>query len=199
MALYETAQDFPAGVCVRTATFTALNRPGQVEATSGGQLLRGQGWAVALEILPMEREEVAELEAFLLSLRGGRGAFRLGDPFQSYPLGAATGTPVTSGAVKGAEELTVTGWTASTTGQLLANDKIEIAGHLYAVLSDADSDGAGASTVAVWPPLRESYEDATTVVTSNARGTFALEGDVIFSRDVAQDVGLNLAAREVRS
>lgn len=199
MALYETTQDFPAGVGIRACTFTPLTRAGVIEANGAGQMLHGQGWGLTLEILPMERAEVAEFESFLLSLRGGAGTFRLGDPFQSLPLGAATGTPVTSGATRGAEALSVTGWTASTTGQLMANDKLEIAGHLYTVLATVDSDGAGAATVDVWPPLRESYEDGTTVVTSNARGTFALTGEVNFSRDAVQVIGLTLTAREVRT
>jgi hypothetical protein len=121
----------------------------------------------------------------------------MGDPFQSLPLGVASGNPVTSGATKGAEDLSGTGFTASVVGQLKANDKVQIGDHLYSVLQDVDSDGSGDATVKLWPPLREAYADATEVITENARGVFALTENVQFSRDALELYGTSLKASEV--
>lgn len=201
MALYQTIQDFPAGVCVSSCQLTAKNRAGVVEVTEHSQdvqLLRGQGWAIELGFLPMEREEAAVLEAFLLSLRAGSGRFWMGDPYQSLPLGVASGSPVTSGAAAGDEVLSITGFAVSVIGQLKANDKVQIGSHLYAVLSDVDSDGAGSASVRLWPPLREAYANGTAIITQNARGVFALTETTEFTRDVLELHGTQLIAAEVR-
>ncbi len=201
MSLYETIQDFPVDVCITGCRLSALNREGVVEVVEKvgfSQVLRGQGWAIELDFLPMDRDEAAAMESFLLSLRAGSGQFRMGDPYQSLPLGAASGSPVTSAATAGSESLDVTGFDISVTGQLLANDKIQIGDHLYSVLADVDSDGSGDATISLWPPLREDYADSTAVITENARGVFALTEGVTFSRDVIEMHGVSFSAREVR-
>ena len=162
------------------------------------QLIRGQGWRLSLEFLPTGRAEAAKLEAFLLSLRAGSGRFWMGDPYQSQPLGVASGSPVTSSAAIGSETLAVTGFAVSVTGQLKANDKVQIGNHLYSVLADVDSDVSGNATVSLWPPLRDSYADGTAIITENARGVFALTEDLEFSRDRLELYGTRLSAGEVR-
>jgi hypothetical protein len=75
MSLSDVVQDFPAGICINACRFLVRNRARVVRILPGmgGQKFQGQGWEIELNFLPLEREEAADLEAFLLSLRAGSG------------------------------------------------------------------------------------------------------------------------------
>lgn len=200
MALYETIQDFPAQICISGCRLTPRNVVG-VSTSSftlkrQSQIFAGQRWEIELDFLPMERHEAGTLEAFLMSLRGGAGRFRMGDPFQSMPRGQAIGQPKTSAANAGDEILIVSGFLPNVLKQLAANDRIQIGDHLYAVLADASSDNLGDSILNLWPSLRESYADDTPIITRNARGVFSLSDTPTFSRNNVELYGTNLTAVE---
>lgn len=198
---HEVTQDFPSDVPIIGATLRRVNAVG---FSQGPFSLRedvmvwpGQRWEVELEFLPQVRADAAVLEAFLTSLRGSAGMFRIGDPWQSLPRGANNGTPFLKGAaVAGSQTIETDGWAVSIAGQLLANDLIQIRSDLYVVLEDVNSDAAGVATIHLWPDLRAAYSDNTVVITENARGVFRLQRSPAFSRDRLGYFGTRLEAVE---
>ncbi|MDB6079759.1 MAG: hypothetical protein JWO82_3506 [Akkermansiaceae bacterium] len=187
--IFEGIQNFPAGIGQTDVTLRAVNVIGVQESPYSlireTQLFPGARWELEIALIPSERKDAQRIEAFLLSLRGRAGRFRLGDPYRSMPLGTALGSPIVTEALAGSEVITSRGWTPSRAGLLLAGDFIEIDQHLHMTLADVNSDATGAASLSVWPALREQSFEYTPIVTRNARGLFALDANSIeFTRNV---------------
>ncbi len=69
----------------------------------------------------------------------------MGDPVNTSPRGAATGTPLVKGASQTGNTLTTDGWTTGVTGILKAGDWIQLGtgstSTLHKLQQAADSDG----------------------------------------------------------
>lgn len=100
----------------------------------------------------------------------------------------------------GAQGLYLDGWTASTTGILLAGDFIQLnsgsAARLHQVLGDQNSDPWGNAYVDLWPRLREAPANASAVTTTNPVGVFRLT-DWDLNLDALQQYGGGFNAEEV--
>lgn len=99
----------------------------------------------------------------------------------STPRGTASssaGTPVVNGASQTGDTLNIDGVPASQTGYLKAGDYIQLGSgltsRLYKVLDDADSNASGEVSLTIYPDLRSSPADDSTVVVSDAKGLFRL-------------------------
>lgn len=201
--IYQTTQPFPADIGQTDVTLRAVNVVGEQRGPFSGlreiQVFPGAHWEIEVAFLPAERPEAQRLEAFLLSLRGKAGRFRMADPYRSLPLGSNLGTPVIRVApAAGDEEIETEGWTPNEDGLLKAGDFIEIASRLHQVLRDVDSDADGEAAIAIWPPARAAYAVAAPVITENARGVFALDSNALeFTRNVSGLNGAILRAVEV--
>ena len=142
---------------------------------------QGQRWEADITLPQMNRENAEEWVAFLMKLYGQKGTFLLGDPLGGTARGSAStaaGTPVVNGASQTGGTLAIDGLPASATGYLKAGDYIQLGSaataQLYKVLNDADSNGSGEATLDIWPNLRSSPADGSTVVVANAKGVFRL-------------------------
>jgi len=181
--------DWPAGIRFTSAVITARSAVGAVISpysfSRESQNWGGERWEMSLEFLRTTRAQAAAVEAFLLRLRGGIHQVRLGDPWGSLPQGSRLGTPVVgASATAGATSFASKGWGVSQSGVLLTNDYLEIDERLYRVLADVDADANGDATIEVWPRLRESYAEDTSIRTQNPRTLWSLaEPSVTFSRD----------------
>jgi hypothetical protein len=201
--IYETTQDFPVDIGQTDVTLRAINivgeQRGPFNAKREIQVFPGAHWEIEVAFLPVLRAEAQRLEAFLLSLRGKAGTFRLADPYRSLPLGSNLGTPLVRVATVAGDEAVLTkGWTVSQTDALKAGDFIQIGTRLHMVLQDADADASGNATVNVWPPIRQVHAVDAPVITRNARGVFALDGNAVeFTRGVNGYNGAILRAVEV--
>lgn len=201
--IYETTQDFPVDIGQTDVTLRAINivgeQRGPFSAKREIQVFPGAHWEIEVAFLPVLRAEAQRLEAFLLSLRGKAGTFRLADPYRSLPLGSNLGTPLVRVATVAGDEAVLTkGWTVSQTDALKAGDFIQIGTRLHMVLQDADADASGNATVNVWPPIRQVHAVNAPVITSNARGIFALDANAVeFTRGVNGYNGAILRAVEV--
>jgi hypothetical protein len=200
--IYETLQDFPTRIGQTDVTLRAVNVVGVQESPYSlareVQTFPGARWELEIAFAPMERADAQKLEAFILSLRGRAGRFRLADPYRSLPLGCNLGKPIVTTAVAGDEVIQSRGWTPSIRGLLLAGDFIELDMHLHQVLADVNSDPTGAASISVWPPLRENSDEYTPIITRNARGVFALAANSAeFTRSVDLLNGTSLRAVEV--
>ena len=136
-----------------------------------------QAWRMDVRLPPMLREAAEPWIAFLLSLNGRFGTFTYGDPTGRVPRGTVPGTPLVNGASQTGQTLNTKGWTASQTGILLAGDYIQLGVELHRVLVDADSDGSGNATLDIWPNIRTSPADSSSIVTADTTGLWRLLTD----------------------
>ena len=141
----------------------------------------GQRWEADIKLPPMQRDNAEQWVTFLTSLYGQKGTFLLGDPLGGTAQGSASttaGTPVVNGASQTGDTLAIDGLPASATNYLKAGDYIQLGSaataQLYKVLTDTSSNGSGEATLDIWPNLRSSPADGSTVVISNAKGVFRL-------------------------
>lgn len=162
----------------------------------------GQRLEVEATLPPMTRAQAEYWNTFMLKLNGMRGSFLLGDPTGKTPRGIATGTPVVNGASQTGNSLLTSGWTISITGILLAGDYIQIgtgsSSRLHKVLDDVNSDGSGLATLLLWPSLRSSPSNGTSIITSNTTGIFRLASNEI-TWNIGESIkyGITIAAKEV--
>jgi hypothetical protein len=125
---------------------------------------------------------IAERE--LLTQGGGTLTTQAGDPIL---IQQATGQYVRTLSLSGAasaraESVTLEGFAASQTGQLLPGDIFQIGtgvdSRIHKVLTRVDSDANGAATVDIWPPLRDSYRAKTELNLENPKGVFRLDSNI---------------------
>lgn len=142
------------------------------------QLHQGAWWTARVSLPPMSRAGWAPWAAFLGSLRGRYGTFYLPAYTLASPQGSASGTILVYGASQTGSELTCSGFAVSQAGVLKAGDMIQINTgantELKQILADASSDGSGRATLDIWPPIRTSPSNGSTVVISNPMGLFRL-------------------------
>lgn len=165
------------------------------------QAFGGEQWSFSMTLPPMARAEAEEWVAFLFKLKGRQGTFLLGPYHGRAARGTVPGMPSVDGANQTGNELDTTGWTANQTGILLAGDFVQLNSggttSLHKILEDADSDGAGDSTLLLWPSIRTSPADMSVVVVTNPVGHWLLVSNLMsYSVDVAQHYGLTIEAEE---
>ena len=138
----------------------------------------GQIRLATVKVSPMTRAQAMLWQACFHALNGIQGTFYLQDPVGAATRGAYLGRIGYSPAVKGAGQtgvdLLTDGWPHSLSGLLLAGDWIAIAGRLYQLLADTNSDGSGNATLTVWPNVGGLADDAPISVGAAAFGTFRL-------------------------
>ena len=178
---------FPSVTGVLNLSFRAIRSDVRTMSptTFVQQIIKNQGqrWDADITLPPMKRDNAEEFLGFLLQLDGRTGTFLLSPPGSGTARGVADGTPVINGASQTGSELAIDGLSVSTTNYLKIGDWFQLGSgstaRLHKVVKDVNSDGAGAATLDIWPNLRESPVDGSTVVLSNPAGLFRLEAPVV--------------------
>jgi len=140
----------------------------------------GAQWKATFTLPPMKKDSAAIWLAFLMSLRGRRGTFKIGDQDRKTIQGTATGTVLVRGAAQTGNAINLDGFTASRANVFLAGDYIQINSYLYMVSANVTADGSGQATVYVEPSLRtgiEAINDNTTVIYSNTTTVMKLDNN----------------------
>ena len=79
-------------------------------------------------------------------------------------------------------DLVIDGCSPSVTGFLLPGDYIQLGSstttQLYKVLTQVDTDASGGATLDLWPNLRSSPADNSTIIVANTKGRFRLKDNV---------------------
>ena len=161
----------------------------------------GERWEAEVTLPPMKRTDAEQWIAWLMSMGGLSGTFLMGDPLGATARGAASGTPVVDGGSQTGSTLTINGAVTSVTGWIKAGDYIQLGGGssatLHKVLQDAASDASGGVALDIWPSLRSSPTDGSTVVVSGAEGRWRLNAATVdWSIDNAAVFGLTFGAIE---
>lgn len=190
----------PTVTGIASVDFTATNVGAQDRSpftmAGGVQVYDGQLLKASLRIPPTRNREIAETWiAFLLSLRGIKGTFLLGDPNRPTLLGNAISCSVTGAVAASTVSATVP------PGQtLFAGDYIQLGGgagaRLHKVL--VDYVGTGAPTdLEIWPALRVAVTDQAAVL-SDCVGVFRLDSiNTSWSINSASAYGISFDAVEV--
>ncbi|MEZ0263023.1 MAG: hypothetical protein ACAH80_18605 [Alphaproteobacteria bacterium] len=142
----------------------------------------GEWWEADVGFAPAAMLAAGAIEAFIGKLKGPVGTFLMGDPMRPVPFGQAAsfpGTPVVDGAhVKGDTVLDIKSGPLSKAGWLLAGDYVQLGTstntRLHQVMDDANTDGAGKTSVNIWPALRYDLSDNDTVVITACKGIFRI-------------------------
>ena len=138
----------------------------------------GEQWKATFTLPPMKKDSASIWLAFLMSLRGRRGTFKMGDQDRKTIQGTATGTVLVNGAAQTGNAINLDGFTASRANVFLAGDYIQINSYLYMVTANVTANGSGEATVYVEPSLRtgiEAINDNTTVIYSNTTTLMRLD------------------------
>lgn len=162
---------------------------------------QGQWWEAEVSLPPMQRVDAEQVAAFLLKMNGQYGTFLLGDPANIAPRGVGTGTPLVKGGSQTGDTLITDGWTINITGILKAGDWIQLGSsstaRLYKVLDDVNSNSSGEATLTLWPNLRSSPSDNSSIVVNTPRGLWRLSSnETQYSIDEASVYGITFACVE---
>ncbi len=150
---------------------------GQVHAYAG------QMWQADVSLPPMRRGDAEVWLSWLVSLKGQLGTFKLGDPLGCMPRGSArdADTILVDGAVSSGGSIGINSAPTSRTNYLMAGDYIQIGAgvnqQLFKVLNNVSTDGSGAATVDVWPNVRTTITNATSVKVQDTTGLFRLSSN----------------------
>lgn len=172
----------PTVTGIQDITFTAVNAVAMSMSpfTYKQQVFahQGQRWEIDVTLPPMKRDNAEVWVAWLVSLKGLRGTFLLGDPNNATARGSVGGTPLVNGANQIGDTLNIDGCTASQSPWIKAGDYIQLgsasSASLHKVMVDANSDGSGQVLLDIWPNINVAQADNATVVTSNTVGVFRL-------------------------
>ena len=160
----------------------------------------GAQWKATFTLPPMKKESASIWLAFLMSLRGRRGTFKIGDQDRKTIQGTATGTVLVNGASQTGNAINLDGFTASRANVFLAGDYIQINSYLYMVSANVTANGSGEATVYVEPSLRtgiEAINDNTTVVYSNTTTLMRLDNNELnWDTDKVSVYGISFACSE---
>ena len=140
----------------------------------------GAQWKATFTLPPMKKESAAVWLAFLMSLRGRRGTFKIGDQDRKTIQGVATGTILVNGASQTGNAINLDGFANSTNNVFKAGDYIQINSYLYMISANVNSNSSGEATVYVEPSLRSGIEvinDNTTVIYTNTTTVMRLDSN----------------------
>jgi hypothetical protein len=161
---------------------------GQVHAHAG------EMWTADVSLPPMKRADAEQWIAFLMSLRGQYGTFRLSDPTAAEPRGTATGMTITGGTGDRTINATVTSGRTLKAGDyfgIVSGGKYR----LHKILVDYVGTSSPAS-MEIWPALRDSYTNLN-VDLSAPQGQFRLaSSDTNWSVNDASFYGITFGAIE---
>jgi hypothetical protein len=129
----------------------------------------------------MTRAEFAPIMAFIMKQRSQLESFTYVPETISDTRGSAsTVISVVGSHTAGDTTIAVDGMGNSLTGVIKAGDFVRFTGQtkVYMVVEDLSSNGSGAGTLTIEPPLRANLSDNTVLIYSNVDFTVGLTNDI---------------------
>lgn len=190
----------PSALKIRSVSWT-FDRPAQVnrsEWTGRDQVIANPWharWAAEVECAPVQDTDAAALRAFLALLKGQINTCRLPAVVTEQFGSGYTVTVTAGGAAAGATSIPLTGLPASTT--ILAGRMLTINDQLLITTADMTTNGSGAATATVEPPLRAAAPATTAVEARNPTALMALADSAVnWSMDLGPIHGFALSFEE---
>lgn len=143
-------------------------------------------WAAQIALPPMDRDTTGAWRAWIAECYGVANVFQLGDQSAPYvrDFNHATMTgsiPLVDGSSSSnnaisSNVLFTKGWRPSAYRLMMPGDYLQVGYRLYTVAGQVpvSSDSSGKAQINVWPSLRDTPPDGTTIVLSNPVGLFRL-------------------------
>jgi hypothetical protein len=185
----------------RQIEWTRVNIVGSVTNPFTGKQ-QTQNWQAGyfkavVSLPPLAVAAAGAWEAFLDQAQGQNAVFYIGDLLRSTPQGSASGTGVIAGSFQAPYTLTTSGWDANQPTLLMPGDWLQVGWRMYRCADMAASDGAGNSSFAIWPQVRENPAAGTPIVTTNAQGLFRMDtNELKSSESYNRTVGISFPIRE---
>ena len=172
----------------------------------------GSGW-YRCSVSANTNSSVASLQFRVLANDGGlytgngtSGIYAWGTQIESgsltdyQPIADAYGPFVNGGSQTG-DELQITGASPNEESYFKAGDYIQLGSgsgsRLHTILTDVVTDDLGQATLDIWPSLRSSPSDGSTVIVENCKGVFRLSGNMnSWSINNASAYGISFEAVE---
>jgi len=147
----------------------------------------GARWVTQLQLVRGDRDS-RRIDALLAALQGPVGYVLMPDFRRLKARGSLAGSPQLDSGT--GNILSLSGFTPSATGVLLAGDLIQTSeGRAHMVVQNVNADGSGEASVPIAPRLRNPVEDGD-LVTDNCRALMRLLDD---------DAGSNPTDNRLRS
>jgi hypothetical protein len=153
---------------------SSINKSTQTARFSGAR------WTATYRLVPHTLDDIAEIQSFLVQLRGRSGRFYAYDPLKRSPRGTGNGNPVVDGDSQTGTSLDTTGWAPNET-VLRKADYVQIGDtdELKMVTQDIISDGSGNATLVYEPPIRTSPLDQSNIIVHDASAVMLLAEDKV--------------------
>lgn len=150
-------------------------------------------WEVSVALPPMKEATADDWIAFLMSLNGAHGYFKMGDSVRRTPLSGAVSATVSAAASAGASTIRMN----VSSGSFTIGDWFSLSSdrYLFKILKLTLVSGT-TYDVDVFPNLRVALSGGEAVNTSNPMGYFRLSSVPEWSVDVARFYGLEFTAVE---
>lgn len=141
------------------------------------QAMPGVRWAARAEYYNVSRADADLFMAFIAQMRGRAGRVALGNLGRPAPRGVGGGTPLVAGAGQTGTTLNVDGGPLSTSGWLVTGDIVGIGSRLHVLTANAGTDGSGAATLSLAPPILTAPADNAAVTLSLPTVDFMFRAD----------------------
>lgn len=194
--------DFPSDICVNGLRIVQRN---VVEGTQSNFSLvsktyawSGESWQIEGSIPLLDQIKGRSYMAFVAKLKGRFGTFLYSLPnVITTPQGSWGGTPLVNGINQSGNTLNIDGLPVNITNVAVAGDYINLGNHLHMVLENADSNASGETTLTIWPSLRESPADNSSVTYTNLKVLLRLSTDSPIDIDINKRYFCQFKALEV--
>lgn len=137
----------------------------------------GAKWAARVEYHNASPADCNLHYAFIAQMRGRAGRVYLGNLGRPAPQGAGGGTPLVAGGSQTGTALAIDGAALSASPWLKAGDLVGIGGRLHMQVADVATDGTGAATLTLAPPIWTAYADNAPLTLTLPTATFMFRQD----------------------
>jgi len=175
---------FPATPTPSSVTISSNQNTIVSTTVSGRRQARqidGQRFRLTVKFPTMSRSEFAPILAFIMKQRSQLESFQFTPPTLDDSQGSAlTVISVNGSHTAGDNTITVDGMGNNLTGVLKAGDFVRFTGQtkVYMVVEDLNSNGSGAGTLTIEPPIRSALSDNTVLIYTNVDFTVGLTNDI---------------------
>ena len=175
---------FPATPTPSSVTISSNQNTIVSTTVSGRRQARqidGQRFRLTVKFPTMSRSEFAPILAFIMKQRSQLESFQFTPPTLDDSQGSASTVISVNGShTAGDNTITVDGMGNNLTGVLKAGDFVRFTGQtkVYMVVEDLNSNGSGAGTLTIEPPIRSALSDNTVLIYTNVDFTVGLTNDI---------------------
>lgn len=154
-------------------------------------------WSGTLSVNDIDSTQSRKWKAWISSLNGKRGTFKVGDPAYDSAQGDVSNTGSVR-RVTDSRKIVIEGYSGDTT-IFKVGDQIEINDELKIIVQDdVTTNSQGKSPVKILPPLGDTNVAGNTVTHDNPKGLFRLDSNNVMWSDRTTLTDIKFPIMEVR-